>query len=135
MNTRISESHCDLFEKVDGASSHKVALDLALGREPAFPSRGGRYPVAGKFFLRTYGDALVQGVPSDAAIREVEQAVPGTTIQVLVDEGARLSELMDQDSYSYCLALVFIGGQDEADLEAKYRQVSERLAFQLEQAA
>lgn len=135
VNTRISESHCDLFEKVDGTSSHEVAVDLALGREPRFIKGGGAYPVAGKFFLRTYGDARVQRIPDQDEIRRVEQRVPGTTIQVQVEEGSRLSALMDQDSYSFCLALVFIGGTDEDDIVAKFRQVENALDFRLHEAA
>lgn len=32
INTRISQSHSDLFAKVDGSSNHEVAIDIALGR-------------------------------------------------------------------------------------------------------
>ncbi len=135
VNTRISESHCDLFEKVDGTSSHEVAVDLALGKEPRFVKGGGPYPVAGKFFLRTYGDARVGRVPTESEVREVEEQVPGTTIQIQVEQGGQLSDMMDQDSYSFCLALVFIGGQDEAELEAKFQHVEQALDFQLQRAA
>lgn len=135
VNTRLSESHCDLFEKVDGVSHHEVAVDLALGREPAFTKGAGEYPMAGKFFLRTYGDARIQRVPSEAEVRNVEREVPGTTIQLQVTEGNRLAELMDQDSYSFCLALVFIGGRDEAELSGKFAEVERRLTFELERAA
>ena len=34
INTRISQSHCDLFEKVDGVSNQQVTIDLALGLSP-----------------------------------------------------------------------------------------------------
>ena len=39
INPRISQSHCDLFRKVDGASHHEVMIDLALGKQPDFPKR------------------------------------------------------------------------------------------------
>ena len=135
VNTRISESHCDLFEKVDGTSSHEVAVDLAMGKEPRFTKGAGSYPIAGKFFLRTYGDARVDRVPSEEEVRRVEKQIPGTTIQVQVQEGGRLGALMDQDSYSFCLALVFIGGNDDEDLDAKFRQVENALDFRLQRAA
>ncbi len=135
VNTRISESHCDLFEKVDGVSSHEVAVDLALGREPGFPKGRGEYPIAAKFFLRTYGNARIQRVPSAEEIRGIERDVPGTTIQVQVNRGDELSELMDQDSYSFCLALVFIGGRDEQEIVNKFDAVCSALDFELGDAA
>lgn len=38
VNTRISQSHSDLFAKVDGSSNHEVAIDIALGVTPRMPS-------------------------------------------------------------------------------------------------
>ncbi len=135
VNTRISESHCDLFEKVDGYSSHEVAVDLALGREPSFRHGEGEYPMAGKFFVRTYTNARVQRVPSEIEVRALEERVPGATIQILAQEGGELADMMDQDSYTFCLALVFIGGKDQEELLEKYRQVSEGLDFRLAEIA
>ncbi|MCG6657576.1 ATP-grasp domain-containing protein [Halomonas campisalis] len=134
VNTRISESHCDLFEKVDGSSHHQVAVDLALGRAPDFTKGAGEYPIAGKFFLRTYGDARLRQVPDADEIRRVERQVPGATIQVQVEEGGQLSELMDQDSYSFCLALVFIGAEEEAELLDKFDEVGRLLTFEFDKA-
>jgi hypothetical protein len=34
INTRIAQSHCDLFEMVDGVSHQQVTVDLGLGRKP-----------------------------------------------------------------------------------------------------
>ncbi|MGM0771850.1 MAG: ATP-grasp domain-containing protein [Halobacteriota archaeon] len=34
INSRISQSHADLFEKVHGISHHRVMLQIALGRRP-----------------------------------------------------------------------------------------------------
>ena len=45
-NTRISQSHSDLFAKVDGVSNHEVAIDIALGVEPSMPHRKGEFAVA-----------------------------------------------------------------------------------------
>lgn len=132
INTRISESHCDLFEKVDGTSNHEVAVDLALGRAPRFRHGAGEFRVAGKFFLRTYGDARVTRVPSAEEVRRVERAIPGAKIQILAREDADLSEMMDQDSYTFCLAQVFIGGDSQRDILAKYRRASEMLSFGLD---
>jgi len=118
INTRISESHCQLFEKVDGRSHHQVAVELSTGRRPTFPHREGKFAVAGKFFLREWEDAYVAQVPSEEAIRRIEQEIiPGSTIEIVAVPGERLSDLMDQDSYSYRVALLFLGGTSKQDLE------------------
>lgn len=65
INTRVWQSHSDIFEKVDGVSDRQVPIDLALGHEPAVPHREGKFPIAGKFFRRVFhGDARVERVPS-----------------------------------------------------------------------
>jgi len=131
VNTRISQSHCDLFEKVDGVSHHQVTIDLARGRGPDMPHREGAYPVAAKFFLRVfYKDATVARVPTAEDIAAVEAAFPGTLIALQVRPGMRLSDLPEQDSYSYALAYIWMGGESHAALLAAYEQVLARLPFE-----
>ncbi|MGD9387652.1 MAG: D-alanine--D-alanine ligase, partial [Gammaproteobacteria bacterium] len=101
VNTRISKSHCPLFKLVDGEYHHAVNLAVCLGEEPQFPHRQGRYPLAAKFMLRRFADAIVRKVPSAADINAVERAFPGLRFVSHVAEGTRLSELKDQDSYSF----------------------------------
>ena len=128
INTRISESHCQLFQKVDGRSHHQVAVELAAGRRPTFPHRQGKFAVAGKFFLREWEDAYVAQVPSEETVRRIEQEIiPGSTIEIVAIPGERLSDLMDQDSYSYRVALLFLGGTSKQDLEKKRRHCEELL--------
>src|SRR5699024_6009694 len=43
INTRHSQSHSQLFHRVDGLSNHEAMIDLALGREPRKPGRDGGY--------------------------------------------------------------------------------------------
>jgi hypothetical protein len=45
--------------------------------------------------------------------------------------GARLSQLRDQDSYSYEIATIFVGADSDAQLEARYRACQERLPLRL----
>lgn len=131
VNTRISESHTDLFEKVDGTSNHEVAVDLALGRKPDFRLGAGEFSMAGKFFLRTHENARVRRVPKPETVSQLEREFPGTHIQILAEESGDLSDMMDQDSYTFCLAQIFIGGHDQKDLLARYRQIRDRLDFDL----
>ncbi|MCG7599776.1 ATP-grasp domain-containing protein [Halomonas sp. McH1-25] len=133
INTRIAQSHCDLFEKVDGVSHQQVTVDLALGQAPDMPSRQGCFKVAGTFFYRVFFvDATVSRVPSSEEIEALQQAYPGTRISVQVEVGTRLSSLPEQDSYSFALAYAWMGADDDAALEENYARLAEQLHFEFE---
>jgi biotin carboxylase len=133
INPRISESHCDLFEKVDGVSNQQVTIDLALGTKPRMPAREGAYTVAAKVFHRVFvADATVTRAPTQAEIDAVCARVPGTLVVPQVREGMRLSELPEQDSYSYAVAWIWLGAHSRAELLAKYRTVLDGLPFGFE---
>ena len=131
INTRISKSHCPLFRHVDGASHHQVMLDLALGRRPEFPHRKGPYRYAAKFMWRIYEDAMVKRVPTKAELQAIGRRFPSADIQLHIQEGMRLSELKDQDSYSYEIAVIFLGGDSQKELLGKYRVVQQILPLEL----
>jgi len=132
INPRISQSHGDLFEKVDGTPHHRVLVELALGRRPHWTQGRGSFRCAGKFFLRRFSDAVVTRAPSEAEIAAVAEAIPGTLVEVQAAEGMRLSELapQDQDSYSYICALIFIGADSQRQLLARYRRCVDMLPFE-----
>lgn len=134
INTRISQSHCDLFEKVDGISNQQVAIDLGLGQRPDMPHRQGDYAIAAKFFYRVFFvDAVVTRVPSADEVAALEADFPGTMIDIQVVEGQRLSSLPEQDSYSYALALVWMGADSAEQLLEHYDRLSARLSFEFDQ--
>jgi len=134
INTRISESHCTLFEKVDGVSHQQVAVDLALGRTPRMPVDEGEDTVAAKVFHRIFvEDARVARAPTQADIDAVRERVPGAVVVPLVSEGMRLSELPEQDSYSYAVAAIWLGAASRDELLAKYRTVLDMLPFTFEE--
>jgi biotin carboxylase len=132
VNSRISQSHSVMFQIVDGASNHKIALDLALGRQPNFPRRQGEYHCAAEFHFRRFENAYVTRVPTQEEIKKVQEQVPGVEIDIIVREGMLLSELIEQDSYSYDIAHIHIGAQDQKELLAKYHQVLELLPLELD---
>lgn len=135
VNPRISESHTDLFQKVDGASHHEIATDLSLGQRPRLSYRDGDFACAGKFFVRTYRDAVVRGLPNANTIAEIEQLLPGTIVKTVPRQGQRLSRLFDQDSYSYTLAIMWIGAESRGELQQKFETVADMLEFDLEPVA
>lgn len=130
INCRISKSHAPLFQMVDGRYHHQVMIDLGLGRRPMMPHRQGKFPYAAKFMLRRFEDAVVTRVPGRDELAAIAGEIPGVLIDVLVQAGTRLAKLPYQDSYSYEVAEIFIGGQDPRDVRAKYAQVLARLPLQ-----
>ncbi len=132
INPRISQSHCPLFEQVHGASHQEVAVDLALGRRPDYPPPGhGPFRIAAKFMLRETRDGLVTGVPSKEQLRAIERDLPGTLIQLNVEDGARLAHLEEQDSYTYQIAEVYTAGSSVRELEQKYQTCVERMGIHI----
>jgi hypothetical protein len=130
INPRHSQSHAKLFQLVDGLPNHKLMVDLALGREPVLPRGEGPYAVAAKWFPRRFSDGVARRAPTAAEIGQAEQDIPGTTIEVIVAAGDRLSDLPDQDSYSYGLANIHVGARDEDELIDKYERCLAALPFE-----
>ncbi|MFF9273397.1 ATP-grasp domain-containing protein [Streptomyces rochei] len=122
INPRHSQSHAELFQYVDGVPNHHAMIALALGEDPSMPHRQGPYAMAAKWYHRWFTDGVVRHVPSPEDIARIERDIPGVRIEVLPEPGQRLSDLSQQDSYSYELAHIFTGGNDEADLRRKYDQ-------------
>ena len=131
INTRIAQHHSDLFQKVHGVSNHQVAVELALGHDPKFPEARGRFKCAAAFWLRRHEDAWVADVPSQQSLDAIARDWPGTYVELEVHPGMWLSELHDQDSYSYVLALIYVGADSHEQLMGYYDAIIERLRFDL----
>lgn len=132
VNARISRSHAAIFQLVDGAPHIQVMVDVALGIPPRMPHREGRYPVAAKQMLRVFEDGWVRRVPSGEEIRRVEERFPGTLVLLNVHEGMRLSDLFHQDSFSFELGVLFIGGENREALEERIEECRRMLPFEIE---
>ncbi len=133
INPRISQAHTDLFAKVHGHSHLSVMLDLCLGRRPKVIERNGPFSIAGNFMVRTFEEGRVVQIPGPEQIQKVQKLFPDTKIKILVKQGDRLSELLAlQDSYSYELANIIIGGKNGTDLLEKYNQIFDILTFRIE---
>ncbi len=131
INTRIAQSHCDLFEMVDGVSHQQVTIDLGLGRKPDMPHREGPQKVAAEFFYRVFfADAKVAKAPSRAEIEVAAEQVDGTRITSYVKRGMQLVELPEQDAYSYAVASVWMGASKQSKLLWNYEQVMKKLNYE-----
>lgn len=132
VNTRHSQSHAPLFQLVDGRPNHAYMIDLALNRDPYMPDGEGEFKAAAKWFLRRFSDGVVHRVPTDQEIKELEQRLPGTMIELAVHEGERLSDAEGEGSYSYTLAEIFTAGDDENELRDNYDRCLAALNFEIE---
>ncbi len=131
INTRIAQSHCDLFEMVDGVSHQQVTVDLGLGRKPDMPRGEGPENVAAEFFYRVFfNDATISRAPSRAEIEVAAEQVAGTRIASYVKRGMKLSDLPEQDAYSYAVASVWMGAGKQSKLLWNYEQVMKRLNYE-----
>jgi len=87
--------------------------------------------VAAEFFYRVFfRDATVARVPSKAEIAVAEEQAPGTRIASNVATGMRLSELPEQDAYSYAVASIWMGASTQGKLLWNYEQVLKRLTYE-----
>lgn len=134
INPRMSQSHSYQFEQVNGMSNHEVAVHVALGDEPLFEDGGGNYQHAAKFFHRVYdiNDGIATRTPTKEDLERLYQEQPDTRVNVSIRPGERLSELVDQDAYSYVLAEILVAGQTVAEMEQRYHRAVELLPFEFE---
>lgn len=131
INTRIAQSHCDLFEMVDGVSHQQVTIDLGLGRRPGMPRGAGPKKVAAEFFYRVFfRDATVARTPSRAELEVAAEQVNGTRIVSYVSKNMRLSELPEQDAYSFAIASIWMGANKPSTLMWNYEQVLKKLNYE-----
>jgi hypothetical protein len=120
INPRHSQSHAELFEYVDGVPNHHHMIALALGKDPAVTRGAGEYAMAAKWYYRWFADGVVHGVPDEDTIRRIEQEIPGVRIDLVPEEGQQLSRMPEQDSYSFEVAHIFTGADDEDGLREKF---------------
>jgi hypothetical protein len=127
VNPRISQEHHHLMAWVDGATNLQVMARTALGEEPELRPGHGSCAMAAKYFVRRRDDATVSRVPDAQQVARIEAEYAPCAIEVLVAPGDRLSELPDQEPYSYLVAYVHLGADDEQELTARYEAVVDAL--------
>lgn len=130
INPRHSQSHAMLFDQVDGLPNHHCMMQFALGRTPELPHRQGPYEVAAKWFHRRFTDARVLRNPTSDEVAAIERDIGGIHVEIAAQEGHRLSELPEQDSYSYNVAVIHAGANSEEELRDKYDRCVQALPFE-----
>jgi hypothetical protein len=62
----------------------------------------------------------------------VREAFPEALVQISATPGTRLSRMHDQDSYTYELGLVYLGGRTPRELLRKYERCLQLLDFEFD---
>lgn len=132
INPRTSQSHADLFEKVHGHSQFQILLEVALNRVPRPMKRDGQFKMACKYLHRVHQAGVVKKVPSEEKIKKITEKYPGTKVELLIKEGDNLDDLLFQDAYSFLIAHIYIGGNDEVEIDEKYREVVKEAGIMIE---
>ncbi len=132
INPRQSQSHAMLFDQVDGVPNHQYMLQLATGHAPDLPYRQGPYNVAAKWFHRRFSDGVVRRCPTSEEIEAIHREIPGTLVEIEAKQGVLLSDLGEQDSYSYNLAIIHVGAEDEDEMHRKYERCVQALPFEFD---
>ncbi|WP_017569804.1 ATP-grasp domain-containing protein [Nocardiopsis halotolerans] len=134
VNTRHSQSHAELFELVDGVANHERMLRLGFGQDPALNEGArGEYAVAAEWYYRRFENGVATRVPTPEEVTALEEDLGGVTIEIVPQRGERLSDMSAQDSYSFELAKITIGAEDETELRAKYERCVEELRFEFDE--
>ena len=127
VNPRISQEHSELMLWVDDTTNLQVMADVALGWAPRLHPGRGPATVAGKFFLRRADDGVVVRVPSEREIADLEERFAPAAIELIVDEGERLSEVPEQEPYSYLYGYLYLGADEEPDLARRAAELEQEL--------
>ena len=135
INPRMSQSHADMFDKVQGISHHHVMINLALNRRPRPFENEGDFEVAAHFMLRTFcKSGVVKSLPTSKEIKKLKEKYPEMVLKINVKKDMDLDDIEEHniDSYSYVLAYINLGGQNQQDLLEKYDDVVKTLRFKIE---
>ncbi|MGW2472534.1 ATP-grasp domain-containing protein [Streptomyces sp. NPDC001665] len=135
INPRHSQSHAELFHYVDGVPNHHRMIRLALGEDPVVHGGDGPYRMAAKWYYRWFGEGTVHEVPTPERIAAIEREIPGVRIDMVPSEGQKLSTVPQQDSYSYEIAHIFTGADDEEGLRRKFDRCVAALGLTFEDTA
>lgn len=94
-------------------------------------NRQGQFPVAAKCMIpHEHEDAIVKRVPSQQELAELRERFPGTLVKLAIEPGMRLSELPNQDSFSYHLGTIYLGADSHEALRERYRACLDALHFE-----
>ncbi len=128
-NPRLASQFSDLYLRVDGIDLHRVALELAHGRDPALlapaPATAG---AAASFVYRSFDPAARPAMPAPAQRRELAREFPDALLFRFAKSAGQIArDFKWLGSYRY--GILHLGGRDAADLAARCAAASRILGW------
>jgi len=126
VNPRLCGQFADLHFHVDGVSTYRTLLDLALGR-PVKERGSPNYGAASSFPLRVFEPTRALDLPGPDRIRDIEARFPGSLIWIEGQAGDVLEDFDFEDGHSARYGVVNVAGEDHREVLAKFKQIEAAL--------
>ena len=128
-NPRMAAQFSDLYLRVDGLDLHRVALELAHGRDPAvLPRAVPGAGVAASFVYRSFDPAARPPMPGLARRHALARAFPDALLFSFPKTPGQIArDFKWLGSYRY--GILHLGGRDAGDLAARCLAASELLGW------
>jgi hypothetical protein len=128
-NPRMASQFSDLYLRVDGVDLHRVALELAFGRDPALlPRAAPSAGIAASFVYRSFDPAARPTMPSAARQAELARQFPDAMLFRFPKTAGQIARDFKWLS-SYRYGILHLGGADVADLAARCAAASALLGW------
>lgn len=129
LNPRMASQFSDLYLRVDGIDLHRIALELAHGRDPALlpcirPSAG----VAASFVYRSFDPAARPPMPAAARQNDLARRFPDALLFCFPKTAGQIARDFKWLS-SYRYGILHLGGRDAADLADRCAEASALLGW------
>lgn len=129
LNPRMAAQFSDLYRRVDGVDLHRLALELAQGRDPALlPRTTPTADVAASFVYRSFDPLARPPMPGRAQRHTLARAFPDALLLQFPKTQAEIArDFKWLGSYRY--GILHLGGQDARDLHARFLAASAHLGW------
>jgi hypothetical protein len=128
-NPRMAAQFSDLYLQVDGLDLHRIALELAHGRDPAvLPCAAPRVGVAASFVYRSFDPTARPPLPTASHRRALAQRFPDALLLVFPKTSGQIRrDFKWLGSYRY--GILHLGGRNALDLHARCEAASRLLGW------
>lgn len=128
-NPRMAAQFSDLYLRVDGIDLHRLALELAHGRDPALlPRAAPSAGVAASFVYRSFAPAARPAIPGARQEAALARAFPDALLFHFAKSPGQIHrDFKWLGSYRY--GILHLGGRDATDLRARCLHASELLGW------
>ena len=128
-NPRLAAQFSDLYLRVDGIDPHRIAIELACGRDPAdVPRVAPTATFASSLVFRSFDPQWKPAMPSRTQRHAFAEAFPGAFLFSFPRRRGQIArDFKWLGSYRY--GIVHLGARDLADLMRRCRETSNLLGW------